>query len=138
MASEVGSRERARVARRARHQCEYCLIHEDDAAFPHQVDHIISLKHGGASVSENLAFACVICNRYKGSDIASVDPATGRTVALFDPRRDRWEDHFHLVHEFIEPLSAPGRVTVYLLRMNAPERLAERRLLQRLGRYPLG
>jgi 5-methylcytosine-specific restriction endonuclease McrA len=38
--------------------------------FPHQVDHIVSRKHGGESTSDNLAYACVIYNRYKGTDIA--------------------------------------------------------------------
>jgi len=50
---------RAEVARRAGERCEYCLIHELEAGFPHQVDHIVSRKHGGESTSDNLAYACV-------------------------------------------------------------------------------
>ena len=64
MASDVSELLRGTVARRARHRFEYCLIHEDDSSFPHQVDHIISRKHGGISILENLAYACVLCNRY--------------------------------------------------------------------------
>lgn len=43
------------VAERAAYRCEYCLLHEDDSYSPHQVDHIISRKHGGQSGSDNLA-----------------------------------------------------------------------------------
>jgi len=134
--SEIGQQLRDRVARRADYRCEYCLIHEEDAGFPHQVDHIVSRKHAGTSHFQNLAYACVLCNRYKGSDIASIDPETGQTVGLFHPRRDRWEDHFHIVRGLITPATAVGRVTARLLRMNAVERIAEREILQAIGRYP--
>ena len=108
---------------------EYCLIHEDDAGFPHQIDRIVSRKHGGSSDFENLAYACVPCNRYKGSDVASINPKTGEAVRLFDPRRDRWRDHFRLDGDFIQALTDVGIVTVRLLRLNTAERVAERRLL---------
>src|SRR5262252_6064017 len=39
---------------------------------------------------------CVICNRYKGTDIAAIDQSSGEIARLFDPRRDVWSDHFLL------------------------------------------
>jgi hypothetical protein len=78
----------------------------------------------------------VICNRYKGSDVASIEPRTGEIIRLFDPRRDRWEDHFRIDSALIEPITNVGSTTARLLRLNAPERILERRLLQSLGRYP--
>jgi len=30
---------------------------------------------------DNLALCCTVCNRFKGSDIASVDPDTGQVTA---------------------------------------------------------
>jgi hypothetical protein len=127
---------RAAVARRAQDRCEYCLIEEEDAGFPHEVDHIISRKHGGPSGMENFAFSCLACNRNKGTDVASVEPMTGEAVRLFDPRRNRWADHFKLNGATIEPLSETAAATIQILRLNAPERVAERRILQALGRYP--
>ena len=59
------------VAQRAQGICEYCLIHEHDTFLGCQVEHIISQKHGGPTVESNLAYACVFCNRYKGSDLGS-------------------------------------------------------------------
>ena len=136
MASDISEALRAEVSRRAGGRCEYCLIHELEAGFPHQVDHIVSRKHGGESTSDNLAYACVICNRYKGTDIAAIDQSSGKITRLFDPRSDRWSDHFRLEGTTIEPISSVGSATVSLLRLNAPERISERRLLQSLGRYP--
>lgn len=112
-------------------------LRAEDAGFPHQVDHIVSRKHGGLSRAGNLAYACMLCNRHKGTDLASVNLPTERLVRLFHPRRDQWDEHFRLDGEFIEPISEIGRVTVRLLRLNAAERTAERRLLQRLGSYPI-
>ena len=136
MASDVDARLRAEVARRARRRCEYCLIQEQDAGFAHEVDHIVSRKHGGLSTSYNLAYACVLCNRYKGSDVASVGSAR-QIVRLFHPRKDRWSDRFRIQGELIEPISEAVQVTVGLLRLNAAERLGERKLLQSVGYYPI-
>ena len=135
MASDISNRVRNRVALRAGHRCEYCLIHEDDAGFPHQVDHVVSRKHGGTSDFDNLAYACILCNRYKGSDVAAINPKTGEAVRLFHPRHDHWSDHFRLDADFIEPLTDVGSATVRLLRLDAAERLAERRLLM-WSRHP--
>jgi len=136
VASDIGDQLRANVAQRAGRRCEYCLIHEEDAGFPHQVDHILSRKHGGPTSFENLAYACIVCNRYKGSDIASIEPQSAEAIRIFDPRRDRWTDHFRIHGAVIEPNSKIGSATVLLLRMNAPERILERGLLQILDRYP--
>ncbi len=138
MASDLGSELRTLVAERARHRCEYCLLHDDDAYFAHQIDHIISRKHGGLSERENLAYACFRCNVWKGSDIGTRNPKTGRMIVLFNPRRDRWSDHFALRGFVIEPLTPRGEATARLLKFNSEKRVAERRLLIALGRFPCG
>jgi hypothetical protein len=124
------------VASRAELLCEYCLIHESDTYLGCQVDHIISEKHGGPTGPANLAFACAWCNRAKGSDIASLTARTKRLVRLFNPRTDRWSDHFQLVGSWIEWHTAVGEVTVRLLQLNDLHRLQEREALRATGRYP--
>ena len=124
------------VRERASKCCEYCLIHEDDALLPHEADHIISEKHGGETTLENLALACFYCNRYKGSDIASIDPVTGALTPLFNPRTQTWEEHFRLEGVQIVPLTAEGRVTERILQFNHPDRLFERQILGDAGRNP--
>lgn len=117
------------VCNRANHACEYCLIPEIAVLVSHEIDHVIAEKHGGKTEESNLALACTICNKYKGSDLASIDPINGEIVILYQPRRDRWSDHFKLEKGEIIPLTAIARVTVRLLQMNRLERIEERRLL---------
>jgi hypothetical protein len=125
------------VVARAEGLCEYCLIHEGDTFFGCQVDHIISEKHGGATNSENLAYACLFCNRQKGSDVGSVLPHRGFT-RFFNPRTDRWTEHFSLAADGItvEPRTEIGEVTARILGINIEERLLEREALRTVGRYP--
>jgi hypothetical protein len=123
------------VVQRANLRCEYCLIHQDDAAFSHEVDHVISRQHGGETVQNNLAFACMVCNRYKGANIGSV-AASGIFVPLFNPRESTWAEHFRLNGAIIEPLDVIGEVTARVLRLNAAERVVRRSILQQLRRYP--
>jgi hypothetical protein len=120
---------RRQVIERAGGQCEYCLTPASIALIPHEVDHIIAQKHGGANELDNLAYACALCNQYKGTDIASLDPDTGALAPLYNPRRDRWRHQFDLREAVFVPLTAIGRVTVRLLRLNAAERVAERTIL---------
>ena len=80
---------------------------------------------------------CAYPVSFKGSDLSSVDwEADAAIVSLFNPRQQRWNDHFTLEGVRILPLSPHGRVTVSLLKMNAIERIRERRLLVELGVYP--
>jgi 5-methylcytosine-specific restriction endonuclease McrA len=60
MPSYINEELRRLVALRAEYLCEYCLIHEEDTFYGCEVDHIISLKHGGPTEAENLAYACAI------------------------------------------------------------------------------
>ncbi len=127
---------RTLVRSRAFDRCEYCLLAVSDAGLPHEIDHVISRKHGGTTDPENLAFACYLCNRFKGSDIASLHPTTGQLVRLYDPRKDRWEEHFRISGPVLEPLTAIGATTAQLLRLNVADRIVERKLLQSVNRYP--
>ena len=114
---------RRQVRERARERCEYCLLAEVQAFFPHEPDHIISRKHGGQTVLEILALACFDCNRFKGSDIASVDPVSGALTSIFNPRTQAWSDHFQFDEGYIVPLTRIGRATERLLRFNVPHRI---------------
>jgi len=44
------------IATRADYLCEYCLISEQDTILGCAIDHIISIKHGGSSEIDNLAY----------------------------------------------------------------------------------
>jgi hypothetical protein len=121
------------VYERAQGCCEYCLIPDMATLSPHEVDHVIAEKHGGQTVAENLALSCTLCNKYKGSDIASVDPDTNNIVPLFNPRIHQWHQHFKWNNGEFIALSPQGRVTIRLLRLNLRDRLLERQLLWQTG-----
>jgi hypothetical protein len=94
-----------------------------------EVGHIVSRKHGGRTDFANLALSCARCNRAKGSDIGSIHPASGEFVRLFNPRSDRWIEHFANDEARIIGLTPLGEVTTTLLRFNDNERVLERALL---------
>jgi hypothetical protein len=128
---------RRQVIERSGGCCEYCLADTTDRSIDFAIDHVIAEKHGGPTQYDNLCLSCYWCNSFKGSDLSSVDWAGGGgIVSLFNPRLQSWDDHFVLDNLRIESLTANGRVTVFLLQLNAPERLKERRLLLQLGVYP--
>ena len=77
--------------------------------------------------------ACKVCNKFKGTDLASIDPDTGELTPLYHPRRDHWSDHFRLNGPEVVPLTAIGRATARLLQLNRPERVAEREILIAAG-----
>jgi len=136
MSSYINTALRRLVAVRAEALCEYCLIHEDDAFFGCEVDHIISEKHDGPTEANNLAYACAFCNRAKGSDVGSIVQRTGAFVRFFNPRIDLWAEHFVLDGVKIVALSDIGEVTTRILDFNNEERLFERQTLHAIGRYP--
>ncbi len=84
------------VYERAGGCCEYCLIPDVATFAPCEIDHIIAEKHGGLTEAENLAFACTLCNKHKGSDLTSIDPETRDIIPLYHPRQDLWREHFQV------------------------------------------
>ena len=127
---DIDAELRGLVRLRAAGRCEYCRTSEHFTLAEHEIDHVIAVKHGGETVAENLALCCAVCNRFKGSDIASIDPETGQIAPLFHPRVDRWDDHFRFRNGEILALTPKGRVTLRLLRMNRTTRISERKILQ--------
>ena len=134
MARWISAELRETVATRANFLCEYCLIAEADTFYGCEVDHIISLKHDGASDLDNLAYACSLCNRAKGSDIGSISSA-GEFTRFLNPRTDSWAEHFRLEGATIQPLTTIGEVTAHILRLNDSARIHEREELIRFGKY---
>jgi 5-methylcytosine-specific restriction endonuclease McrA len=82
------------VWERAARRCEYCHLPADCSEAPFQIDHIIARKHHGTDELSNLALACYYCNKYKGPNIAGIDPLSGQLVRLFHPRVDAWNACF--------------------------------------------
>lgn len=123
------------VIQRANSSCEYCLLHQEDSPDTHQIDHIIALRHKGKTRRDNLACACAECNRNKGTDFGTIDPATGVVILLFNPRKQKWQDHFRLEGTLLIGLTPTGRATIELLHLNDDQRLLERETLIAAKRF---
>jgi len=130
---DIGAALRTEFRSRAQLRCEYCLSLESLTLVGHEVDHIIAVKHGGDTVAENLALCCTLCNKHKGTDLASIDRETGEMQRLFHPRRDQWREHFELRGGEIVARTAIGRVSVRLLQLNRLERIREREVMIQAG-----
>lgn len=115
------------VRRRSGNRCEYCLLPQagQEAAF--HIDHVFPLAEGGETNADNLALACVSCSLRKGARRLAVDPKTDQKVAIFDPRKDLWEEHFKWEGLKIKGLTETGRATVEMLNMNRTLIIAIRR-----------
>ena len=97
---------------------------------PLQIEHVLPRKHGGKDGMENLALACIDCNLHKGTNIAGLDPETGRLTPLFNPREQEWDEHFLWVDVEIHGETPVGRVTVNVLDLNGTDRIELRLLLR--------
>lgn len=125
------------VRARAGGACEYCHLPEDCIQISFEIEHIVSEQHGGSSALGNLAYACVRCNRHKGPNLAGIDRQTSRTrlVRLYNPRSHSWSRHFRWDGPRIVGRTPIGRVTVEILAMNDPIRVALREELLKEGTF---
>lgn len=134
--SPVARERREAVRRRAANCCEYCQLPAQLQVGGFELDHILPRSQGGQTELANLAFACPHCNAHKWAHIDAEDPVSGEHVSLFNPRTQRWGEHFQwsVQHAFeIVGTSAQGRATVARLQMNHPDLVSIRRLLAELG-----
>jgi len=90
----VPPRQYAEVAQRANHQCEFCLAPEEFFNSPFEVEHLVPRARGGINELANLALACRNCNGSKLARLQLRDRETDAMARIFNPRLDRWSDHF--------------------------------------------
>jgi HNH endonuclease len=116
------ARQKAAISERAGGRCEYCRCPAAYSPDPFSVEHIHPWSAGGATHLSNLALSCLGCNNLKYNHIEARDPLTGEIVPLYNPRKDRWEEHFAWSEEIIEIVGCTprGRATVERLQLNRP------------------
>jgi hypothetical protein len=129
---------RRQVRQRAGNRCEYCMSHQDYVLGQLQVDQIVPVAKGGADAANNLCLACELCNQYKWTRTRGPDPQTAKQVALFNPRRQKWAQHFCWSEDGVEVigLTPCGRATVAVLRLNNSLALTVRRHWVSAGWHP--
>ena len=129
---------RHRVRERANGLCEYCKapIHLSTAAF--HCDHVLPRKAAGKTTLSNLAWACPWCNTHKHTKTHAQDPQTDQQAPLFNPRRQKWQQHFAWSDDLLSIVgrTQTGRATVEALNMNRPEHVNRRQILRIAGEHP--
>lgn len=129
---------RRRVRGDAKDRCGYCLSHQRYLLGPLEIEHLVPLVCGGSSDEDNLWLACARCNRYKSGQIKALDPVIGEVHPLYNPRSQRWRDHFEwdAGGALIRGITPVGRATVAALRLNHEHAVAVRRNWIGAGWHP--
>ncbi|MGF1574536.1 MAG: HNH endonuclease [Cyanophyceae cyanobacterium] len=111
---------RQAIRERANFVCEYCHSPERLSANRFTVDHVIPKSLGGSDALDNLALACRRCNERRYNFVASVDPETQAIVPIFNPRQQKWSDHFVWLNQgiVIEGKTPIGRATCLRIDLN--------------------
>ena len=76
------------------HRCGYCRTDERLTGSALSIEHIVPLVAGGLTERANLWRSCRDCNERKGTQTQARDPEDGAIVRLYNPRTERWSDHF--------------------------------------------
>jgi hypothetical protein len=127
---------RRRIRRDAGDRCGYCLCHQRYLFDLLELEHLTPLCHGGSNDEDNLWLACGRCNRGKGVQTAGLDPVTRESHPLYNPRRQRWQEHFQWDGALIRGLTPVGRATVAALDLNDLHVVAVRRCWAEVGWHP--
>jgi hypothetical protein len=100
------------------------------------VEHVLPLTQGGPTNLDNLALACPSCNLHKAARTEVADPDSGALVPLYNPRAERWTDHFAWQVYRVVGLTAVGRALIAAFDLNHPRRLRTREAEERFGLFP--
>jgi hypothetical protein len=124
MARNITETTKAQVRDRANGLCEYCQAVEKWQFVQFTIDHVLPKSQGGTDNLDNLALACFHCNRQKYTKSTAIDPETRIETSLFNPRSDRWQDHFIWSNDKLKLLGTTptGRATVKALDCLNPQK----------------
>ncbi|HRQ39449.1 MAG TPA: HNH endonuclease signature motif containing protein [Chloroflexota bacterium] len=136
--SYIPAKLRRLVVARAKNRCEYCGLSQEGQVATFHIDHIVPSSKGGETIAENLALACVACSLHKAARLTAVDPLTNDPTPIFNPRQDRWDDHFRWNDVHMMGLTAIGQATIRGLQLNRDLMLAIRAEEKLIGRHPAG
>lgn len=138
--AHIPDRLRQRVRERAKDKCEYCHAPQAGCSETLPVDHVRPRSEEGKTTFGNLALSCSSCNGSKLGKMTGRDPSTNREVRLFNPRRQKWDDHFKWSDDFTQIIGKTpcGCATVETLKMNRPPAVQMRLFWQAVGLHPPG
>jgi hypothetical protein len=100
--------------------------------------HVEHIDPSGGDDPENLCLSCSSCNLIKSTATSARDTETGEDISLFNPRLQKWQEHFEWVDSGLRlrGKTAVGRVTIVRLKMNQPRLLRARKNWIVSGTHP--
>jgi len=123
---------RQKVQERAGYACEYCGVTEVDAGGELTVDHFRPQSRGGGNDLDNLIYACVGCNQFKGD----YWPEEVAAPKLWNPREESGSQHFlEMGAGILLGLTKIGEHSIERLRLNRPALILNRRQKQKRKDY---
>lgn len=83
------------------------------------IEHIVPVSRGGMDDESNLWLSCPLCNRHKSDRTVATDPETGVETSIYNPRLQRWSEHFRWTDDGLRilGLTPTGRATVAALHL---------------------
>jgi len=134
----VTAKQKQAILERAHGCCEYCKSQARFATQSFSTEHIIPRHLGGETTLDNLALACQGCNNHKYTQTEARDPLSNQGVPLYNPRQQRWLEHFAWNDDFtlMIGLTPIGRATINVLQLNREELVNLRRVLYAMGEHP--
>lgn len=107
-------------------RCGYCGVSEAESGGELDVDHLRPVAHGGTDDLENLVYACVTCNRFKGDYWPAA--GAGQELMLLHPRHDEVAAHIVLMPDGrLTGLTPRGWLHIRRLHLNREPLVALRR-----------
>lgn len=108
-----------RVREAARNRCGYCLSPQRLVMARLEIEHLIPVANGGSNDEANLWLSCPLCNGHKSDRTSALDSETGEAVPLFNPRTQRWPEHFQWSADGLRIIGRTpiGRATVAALHL---------------------
>lgn len=104
----------------AKNRCGYCLSPQHLVMGRLHIEHIQPIGKGGNSEENNLWLACSICNGHKADKTHAIDPQSGESIPLFNPRHQKWFEHFRRSENgmHVIGLTNVGRATIIALHLS--------------------
>lgn len=136
--SVISNKLKNRIRQEARNRCGYCLTPQEIVSMLLEIEHLHPIAEGGTDTEENLWLACRNCNGFKHAKTYAVDPQNNSETAIFNPRKQVWNEHFEFSENKTEisGKTACGRATVIALRLNLEQAVNARKVWVSAGWYP--